>query len=126
MVDTLRWLVTRERGMGGSTAPRSGKGRRQGPPATGARPLGDVFPTLLPFPALRMGWGLDVHWAAVARDHGWRIGVIDATPVAHLGAPAASAYSRAEAQAEAERFLAGRPYVTRDEADRTLAVHRRP
>src|SRR3954469_11416603 len=84
----------------------------------------DTFSTLLPFPALRMGWGLDVHWAAVARARGWRIGVVDATPVAHVSAPAASAYSRAEAQAEAEAFLADRPYVTREEADRTLAVHR--
>ena len=27
---------------------------------------------------LRMGWGLDVHWAALAREHGWRCGVLDA------------------------------------------------
>ena len=27
----------------------------------------DTFATLLPFPDLRMGWGLDAHWAAVAR-----------------------------------------------------------
>src|SRR4051812_40057542 len=85
----------------------------------------DVFGTLLPFPALRMGWGLDVHWAAVAREHGWRLGVVDATPVAHMSAPAASTYSRAEAQAEAEAFLADRRYVPRDEADRTITVHRR-
>ena len=35
----------------------------------------DTFATLLPFPALRMGWGLDAHWAAVARAHGWPIGI---------------------------------------------------
>ena len=28
------------------------------------------FEVLLPFPELRMGWGLDVHWAALAREHG--------------------------------------------------------
>ena len=85
----------------------------------------DAFGILLPFPPLRMGWGLDAHWAAVARERGWRIGVVDATPIAHLAAPAASAYSRADAEREAEAFLAERPYVRRDEADRTLAVHRR-
>ena len=26
-----------------------------------------TFPVLLPFPPLRMGWGLDTHWAALAR-----------------------------------------------------------
>jgi GT2 family glycosyltransferase len=85
----------------------------------------DAFGALLPFPALRMGWGLDVHWAARAREQGWRVGVVDATPVAHLAAPAAAAYSREEALREAEAFLDGRPYVRRDEADRTLATHRR-
>ena len=27
-----------------------------------------AFDTLLPFPPLRVGWGLDAHWSAVARD----------------------------------------------------------
>jgi GT2 family glycosyltransferase len=82
-----------------------------------------TFATLLPFPALRMGWGLDLHWAALARERGWRLGVVDATPIGHTVAPAASGYSRLEAAAEAQAFLAGRPYVRRDEV-RTLAVHR--
>jgi GT2 family glycosyltransferase len=84
----------------------------------------DTFPTLLPFPAgLRMGWGLDAHWAAVARDRGWPIGVVDATPVAHTLRPAGDSYPREAAAAEARAFLAGRPYLRRDEV-RTLAVHR--
>jgi len=83
-----------------------------------------TFGTLLPFPeGLRMGWGLDVHWAAVAREHGWPIGVVDATPVGHTLRPAADTYPREAAAAEARAFLAGRPYVRRDEV-RTLAVHR--
>jgi hypothetical protein len=85
----------------------------------------DTFDALLPFPPLRMGWGLDVHWAALARERGWRIGVVDALPVLHAQAPAATAYPRAEAEAEARAFLESRPYVPRDEADRTLATHRR-
>jgi GT2 family glycosyltransferase len=84
----------------------------------------DVFATLLPFPdGLRMGWGLDVHWAAVAREHGWPIGIVDATPIGHTQRPAGTGYPRTDAEQEARAFLDGRPYVRRDEV-RTLAVHR--
>ena len=84
----------------------------------------DTFATLLPFPPLRMGWGLDVHWAAVAREHGWPIGIVDATPVGHTLRPAADTYPREEAIAEARAFLADKPYVRRGEV-RTLRVVRR-
>ncbi|MGN6373495.1 MAG: glycosyltransferase [Solirubrobacteraceae bacterium] len=83
-----------------------------------------TFSTLLPFPELRMGWGLDVHWGALAREHGWRCGVIDALPIRHRAAPAASAYSREQAIAEARAFLRERPYLSAEEAQRTLAVRR--
>jgi GT2 family glycosyltransferase len=82
-----------------------------------------TFATLLPFPPLRMGWGLDAHWAALAREHGWPIGVVDATPVGHAIAPVGAGYGRDEAVAEARAFLADRPYVRRDEV-RTVQVHR--
>lgn len=84
-----------------------------------------TFPTLLPFPPLRMGWGLDAHWAAIARQRGWRCGVIDALAINHRAAPAGQAYSRAQTIAEARAFLAQRPYLPAAEAQRTLAVHRR-
>jgi GT2 family glycosyltransferase len=84
----------------------------------------DAVAELLPFPdGLRMGWGLDVHWAALARERGWAIGVVDATPIGHTQRPAGSGYPRAAAEAEARAFLEGRAYVRRDEV-RTLAVHR--
>ena len=84
-----------------------------------------TFPVLLPFPALRMGWGLDVHWAALAREHGWRCGVVDAVSIRHVAAPAAAGYSRQAAIAEARSFLAERPYLSAGEAERTLSTHRR-
>ncbi|HEX3518480.1 MAG TPA: glycosyltransferase family A protein [Solirubrobacteraceae bacterium] len=84
-----------------------------------------TFPVLLPFPELRMGWGLDVHWAALAREHGWRCGVVDAVSIKHLVAPAAAAYPREAAVAEARSFLARRPYLSAQEAGRTLVTHRR-
>jgi GT2 family glycosyltransferase len=84
----------------------------------------DTFEALLPFPDLRMGWGLDLHWAALARERGWRMGVVDAVPIAHRARPAAIGYDRDGAVAEAREFLADRPYVPRREAERTLAIHR--
>jgi GT2 family glycosyltransferase len=82
----------------------------------------EVFETLLPFPDLSMGWGLDANWSAIARERGWPIGVIDATPVRHLR-PVAGDYPRDEAIAEAEAFLTGRAYVTRTEADEVVEAH---
>jgi GT2 family glycosyltransferase len=82
------------------------------------------FPVLLPFPELRMGWGLDVHWAALARRHEWRCGVIDAVAVRHSVAPVGARYPRADAIAEARAFLAQRPYLSAREAALTLATHR--
>jgi GT2 family glycosyltransferase len=84
-----------------------------------------TFPVLLPFPPLRMGWGLDVHWAAVARERGWRCGVVDAVSIRHRVAPAAAAYPRAHAVAEAREFLADRPYLSAREAGRVITTHRR-
>ena len=84
-----------------------------------------AFPVLLPFPEMRMGWGLDLHWAALAREHEWRCGVVDALAIGHRVAPAAAGYARADAVAEARSFLAERPYMSAREADRTLTTHRR-
>ena len=80
---------------------------------------------LIPFPDLRFGWGLDVHWAAVAAERGWRLGIVDAVPVRHDQSPVATAYRADEAIEEARRFLESRPYIGRAEAQQTLAVHRR-
>jgi hypothetical protein len=80
---------------------------------------------LLPFPELRYGWGLDLHWAAVAGQRGWRLGVVDALPVRHESSLVASSYSREDAEAEAAGFLADRPYLAGARANEVLAVHRR-
>ena len=78
-----------------------------------------AFATLLPFPPLAMGWGLDAHWSAAAAAAGLRLGIVDATPVRHLR-PVAASYPHAAAVAEADAFLAGRAHVTRDEAAQVL------
>jgi len=83
-----------------------------------------VFEALLPFPELRAGWGLDLHWSAVALERGWRLGVVDATPIRHGLRRTASAYDRDAAIEEARAFLASRPYTTAAVAQRSLAAHR--
>ena len=82
-------------------------------------------PELLPFPELRYGWGLDLHWAALAGERGWRLGVVDGTPVRHESGPVGSAYPRGDAEAEAARFLAARPHLPAAQAGQVVAVHRR-
>ena len=84
----------------------------------------ETYDVLLPFPELRSGWGLDTHWAAVAADHGWRLGIADATPIGHGLRRVAASYDRAEAIAEGHRFLADKPYIRASEAQRTLVTHR--
>lgn len=89
--------------------------------AFGRRPAAE----LLPFPELRYGWGLDLHWAALAAERGWRLGVVDATPVRHESATVGTAYRREDAEAEAAGFLAERPYLAAARAREVIAVHRR-
>jgi hypothetical protein len=84
-----------------------------------------TFSALLPFPPLRAGWGLDSHWSAVAAEQGWRIGVVDATPLEHVLRPVAASYDHGAAVSEAREFLAERPYIRAAQAGRTLVRHRR-
>jgi hypothetical protein len=80
---------------------------------------------LLPFPALRMGWGLDLHWGGLAKQHGWRLGIIDATPIRHELRAVAETYDRQAALDEMRHFLGdGRPHIDREAALRVLARHR--
>ncbi len=83
-----------------------------------------TFDALLPFPPLRFGWGLDLHWSALARAHGWREGIVDATPIRHGLRRIATSYDRTEAVAEARAFLAEQPYTPARDAQRTLVRHR--
>ncbi len=63
-----------------------------------------VLPDVLPFPAdAGMGWGVDVLWTKL-RAEGRRLGVVDATPVEHLG-PVAAAYDNRAEQAYLRRCL---------------------
>ena len=113
------WRVTRRRA---GSAVRETRFVEIGPVTAFGRRAG---PELMPFPELRFGWGLDLHWAALARDRGWRCGIVDALPVRHESTPVASAYPREAAVEEGRRFLAGRPYLHSGMAQEILATHRR-
>lgn len=112
------WPVTRRRG--GSLL-RETRFVEIGPVTAFSRRAAEA---LMPFPELRFGWGLDVHWSAMAAERGWRLGIADALPVRHHGRVAGT-YSSEQAIEEARRFLAERPYVTSAAAAETVAKHRR-
>jgi hypothetical protein len=84
----------------------------------------DTFDALTPFPDVRMGWGLDAHWGALARERSWRCGVVDAVAIGHRARPVAEGYPRESAVAEAREFLSSRPYLRAADARRTLERHR--
>lgn len=78
---------------------------------------------LLPFPPLRMGWGLDLHWGGLALERGWRLGIVDATPIRHEARATASTYDRSEAIVELREFLSGRPHIDRETALSVVERH---
>jgi hypothetical protein len=83
-----------------------------------------VAQDLLPFPPLRMGWGLDLHWGGLARERGWRLGIVDAVPIRHEARVTAAGYDRRTAVEELRRFLAGRPHIDREQALEVLERYR--
>jgi hypothetical protein len=82
-----------------------------------------VAAQLLPFPPLRMGWGLDAHWGALAVERGWRLGVVDATPIRHSSRVTASAYDREGALAELQEFLRDRSWIDRNTANSVIETY---
>jgi hypothetical protein len=79
---------------------------------------------LLPFPPLRYGWGLDLHWAAVAQQHGWHLGIVDAVVVRHEIRPVSASYDGLAAQQEAESFLRSHRWLPAWRATQPVTVHR--
>jgi hypothetical protein len=84
-----------------------------------------VVPHLLPFPSLRMGWGLDLHWGGLGIENGWRLGIVDAVPIRHEARLTASGYDRDAAVAELRGFLDGRPHIDRSTALEVVERYRR-
>ena len=73
-------------------------------------------PLLTPFDeAAYMGWGLDFVWPALLEKAGLRLGIVDATPVAHRIRKSVTHYDLDRATAAMERFLASHPHLSRTE-----------
>lgn len=84
----------------------------------------DAAVLLLPFDeACGMGWGLDLLWPVLIERAQLRMGIIDATPVAHALRPAAKSYSLDEAFAHMHAFLEDKPHLTKEQAMVVLERH---
>jgi len=77
----------------------------------------DLVPLLLPFDeASPMGWGYDFVWPVVVEKAGKRMGIVDATPVAHDLRKAVAFYEHADADAAMKAFLSSRAHLSKGEA----------
>lgn len=77
----------------------------------------DAARLLMPFDeAAPMGWGYDVVWPVRIEQAGLRMGIVDATPVAHKMRKTVSLYDSHETSFEANQFLSRNPHLTTHEA----------
>jgi hypothetical protein len=77
----------------------------------------DAARILMPFDeAAPMGWGYDVAWPVAVERAGLRMGIVDATPVAHKMRKTVSLYDVHETAFEMRRYLARTPHLTPHEA----------
>jgi hypothetical protein len=84
----------------------------------------DVLRLLLPFDeASPMGWGYDFVWPVALEGAGLRMGIVDATPVAHDLRPPAAHYDVMAEQRVMKEFLDHRPHVSRAEAFTVLEAY---
>jgi hypothetical protein len=86
---------------------------------------GHVFRALTPFPESGMGWGVDLHWSAVAERKGWRLGVLDAVSVRHDQRPTALGYDHSAAKRAAAALLSEREHITHAEAEQVIEAYTR-
>jgi hypothetical protein len=84
----------------------------------------DALPLLLPFDeASPMGWGYDFVWPVVMEAAGLRMGIVDATPVAHDLRPPALHYDLAGEQQVMKVFLDERSHISHAEAFTVLEAY---
>jgi hypothetical protein len=84
----------------------------------------ETYRELAPFPESGMGWGICLHWAAVAERRGWRLGVADAVPVRHDLRRPTSGYDAGAAREAARELLGAREHITHVDAEQVLASYR--
>ena len=85
----------------------------------------DFFKAVYPFSLdSPMGWGYDLTWPIIAREHDVAIGIIDATPVDHSLRPPGALYNSQEQLALMASYLSKRPHISWTEASRTVRIFR--
>ena len=84
----------------------------------------DAMELVIPFgPACGMGWGLDFVWPARLECAGLRLGIIDATPIAHRIRPSTASYDQSTAQRAMDSVLEREPHLSEDEAFSVLETY---
>ncbi len=84
----------------------------------------DAVSLLMPFGAeCGMGWGLDFIWPVIIERAGMRMGIIDATPVAHRLRKPVAGYDHGGASQAMFRRLAAYPHLSRDAAFTIVETH---
>lgn len=84
----------------------------------------DAMPLLLPFPDdINMGWGLDFIWPHLLELNHLRLGIVDASPVAHRLRPPATFYDGNVAHQEMSWNLANYAHLSFDEACTILEAY---
>lgn len=84
----------------------------------------DAAQLILPVAAdCGMGWGLDYVWPRVMEDAGLRMGIVDATPIAHRMRRQVSGYGYDDAARGMSEVLAANRHLTRDQAFQVLDAY---
>jgi hypothetical protein len=77
----------------------------------------DILPFLVPFDeATPMGWGLDFVWPVIIEKLGYRMGIIDTTPVDHSIRKPVKNYSHDVAKKYMDEFLSHNKHLSQEEA----------
>jgi hypothetical protein len=81
----------------------------------------DAAFSLLPFDELSpMGWGYDLVWPYLLERVNLKLGIIDATPVAHRLRKPVAHYKHEEADRQMQRYLHERPHLSKLDAFRII------
>ena len=107
------WRVTRQR----AALARRTRFVEIGPVTLMRREVADA---VTPFSEAGMGWGQCLHWAALAKERGWGVGIVDALAIRHERRATASAYGESDALEAARAYLAEHDHISFAEADETL------
>jgi hypothetical protein len=87
----------------------------------------DAVDLILPFDeSSPMGWGYDFVWPRVLEDAGLKLGIIDATAIAHALRKPSAGYDKHLAFGQMKAYLRQRPHLSKHEAFTTIEEYAMP